>query len=101
MKKIISLLLCITLLISLTACGNMYNDYSNRLDNALNIIKVPVAKVDISENQVINHDMIDMIDFDKSKLNDDIITNISQISGKKAITNISKGSTFSPKSIEN
>ena len=60
MKKIISLLLCITLLISLTACGNMYNDYSNRLDNAwkvqdyyiLNFLNKLLVNIGVSDNLI-------------------------------------------------
>ena len=105
MKKCICLLLCITVLIGLTACGNrkenIYNDYSDKIDEGTKYVKVPIAKEDIARNQVINSDMIEIVDFDESKLIEDIILNINQLIGKKVIINISKGSYFSNKDIDN
>ena len=98
MKKFISILLCITILGCLSACS-LYDDYSNRIDDATKYVNVPVAKENIAKDQVINLDMIETAQVDGTKLSEDVIININEVVGKKAVVNISKGSYFDDQNI--
>lgn len=99
MKKIINFIVIGVLVVFLTGCNEnvqdkLYDNYSNKIEDATSSIIVPVAKEDILENTLITVDMIEFKEFNENQLNQDDITNVNMILGKVTTTEILKGSTF-------
>ncbi len=96
-KKIILLVVIVLSIVVISGyflLSSLYKGYSEAIDNAVSQIEVPIAAVDIEENQEIFYDMITFKSYSKEELtNREIISEIDII-GKKAKRKISKGSPF-------
>ena len=87
-------------LITISACQkNLQTDYNDRIENAVEKIRVPVASQDIKKDQTITTDMIEVVSLDKDEVSSDDITVAAKVVGKKALTSISKGSFFKENNI--
>lgn len=70
------------------------DDYDNRLDNALSVVKVPVLNVDVSKGDIINESMLKIEEFNPDEIDDDTITSMTDIIGKEALIDINKDETI-------
>ena len=75
-------------------------DYSNRVDNKIDSVHVLVANQDIAKGSEITHNMIEVKNIKEEELTDSDITNIHDVVGGTATTNIKKGDRFSYSNIK-
>ncbi len=102
-NKVVMSLIVILLVLSLTGCKDkesVYEDYNDRINNNIELIKVPSSKEDIEVGTILTSDMIDIKEIDKSKLTENTITNIVDLLGKTTTKNIKKNDIFSINDIE-
>lgn len=96
MKKLVKILLIVgVFLVFFIGCIiKLHNNYSNNIRDSVNLIVVPVAKVDILANTLITSDMIEYEEINENQLNKGDITNVNLILGKVTTVKILKGSNF-------
>ena len=96
-NKILSIILIIIILLIISLLFLAFlvrKDYSNKVDNTLNNVKVLVAKEDIDKGSIINDSMVEIKLIKAGEMTDNYITNIHDVIEKTTTDNIKKGDKF-------